>query len=287
MHWVIYALLAAFFGSLFDLFGKKALAATNEYVVAWTVKFFTFLGFLTLLPFIGMPALTPRFWMALAVNSVVASVAIVLYCRGLKAGEISLAVPMISFTPLFLLVTSPLMLGEYPDRSGVAGILLIVAGSYFLNLHERKKGLLAPLRALATEKGPMLVLAAAFLYSITANIDKSGMLASSPLFWPLALCAGMATALFAPMARSCPAPFKEIRKNILLLALLGLANVLSLVFHMKAISIAIVPYVISIKRSGILMSVLWGLLFFREHRAKERLAAAAIMVAGVAAITLL
>jgi uncharacterized membrane protein len=48
-----------------------------------------------------------------------------------------------------------------------------------------------------------------------------------------------------------------------------------------------VAYVISIKRTSVIISILFGYLIFKEKGIKERLLGAVIMVIGVLFITLL
>ena len=59
-----------------------------------------------------------------------------------------------------------------------------------------------------------------------------------------------------------------------------------LIFQMTAIIMAIVPYVISIKRSSIVITVLFGHLFFKERGIKERLMGSILMVLGILFISL-
>jgi uncharacterized membrane protein len=53
---------------------------------------------------------------------------------------------------------------------------------------------------------------------------------------------------------------------------------------MIAIQLTLVSYVIAIKRSGMLLSVLIGVIFFGERGLRQRLAGALLMSLGVALI---
>ncbi len=54
--------------------------------------------------------------------------------KALKTGNLSEVFPLISLSPLFMLITSPLIGGEFPRLITIPGILLIVVGAYLLNL---------------------------------------------------------------------------------------------------------------------------------------------------------
>lgn len=79
---------------------------------------------------------------------------------------------------------------------------------------------------------------------------------------------------------------QNIRANYKMLLPVGLFSALTLVFQMTAISLTLVAYVISIKRTSAVMSVLFGHLIFKEKDIRERLVGAVIMIIGVLFITL-
>lgn len=286
MLWFVFALLTAFFDSMKQVFSKKSLKHIDEYAAAWALRFFAVVLLLPLLLFIEIPALGDRFWVALAVSGTLNAVNTVLYMRAIKVSDLSMTIPMITFTPLFLLVTSPIMVGEFPDASGIIGIFLIVLGSYVLNIKEKSRGYLAPFRALLKQEGPRLMLIVAFIWSITANLDKIGLENSSPMFWIIALEGFMSLLLFPVMLHRSGQGIKQIRTNLRTLAPVGFSSALMRIFQILAISLTLVAYVISVKRMSIIMSVVIGCMVFREKGIKERLPGAIIMVLGVLFITL-
>ncbi len=62
---------------------------------------------------------------------------------------------------------------------------------------------------------------------------------------------------------------------------IGAAGGLATVCQMTAISMALVPLVIAIKRSSAVMSVIWGHILFGESGLKERLSGVGLMTLGV------
>lgn len=285
MAWFGLSLLTALCESLKDVFSKKGLRDADEYVMAWALRFFALPFLLPLLFFVEIPDLGNKFWPALLLGGGLNVITSILYMKAIKQSALSLTVPMVAFTPLFILATSPLMVAELPNFWGVLGVVLIVAGSYVLNLGERQRGYFAPLRALLQERGPRLMLITAFLWSITANFDKIGVQNSSPLFWSLVITVFVAVVLSPLMLHKSTRAAKQIPMRLKALAPIGFFGAMTTIFQMTAISLTLVAYVIAIKRTSAVMSVLWGHLIFKETGVKERLVGASIMVLGVVLIS--
>jgi uncharacterized membrane protein len=222
-----------------------------------------------------------EFWSALAAGSLLHVAATILYIRALQVSDLSLTIPMIALTPLFMVVTSPLLVGETPSPGGIGGILLIVAGSWIINISTARRGFLAPFRALLREPGPRHMLLVALIWSITANIDKIGIRAATPLTWIMAVDV-VVTLLMLPLV---VAPLRRTgARQIMLLLVIGICGGLVLICQMHAIEMTLVAYVIAIKRTSILFSIGFGWLIFAEERIGERAAGALVMLAGVALI---
>jgi len=56
-----------------------------------------------------------------------------------------------SFTPLFLLTTPPIIIREIPGIYGERDILIVVFGAYYMDISQLHKGLFAPLKYLWKE----------------------------------------------------------------------------------------------------------------------------------------
>lgn len=186
MIWFWFGLASAFFQSLSDVFNKTSSLLTDEYLVAWSSRLVSFLVLAPALVFASVPRLGEAFWPAFVVTGIINVVGIVLYVKALKASDLSLAAPMLSFTPVFLLLTGPVLIGEFPSFLGVLGVVSVFIGAYFLNVKKRTKGFLEPLRALVRERGVRLMLIVAFLYSVSSVYAKVAVVNSSALFWVVA-----------------------------------------------------------------------------------------------------
>jgi uncharacterized membrane protein len=286
MEWIAYSFLTALFESLKDVLGKKSLEKCNEYIVAWSLRIFAFPFILPLLVFTKETVLGNRFWPALLAGGTLNIVTTILYMKAIKTSDLSVTVPMVTFTPLFLLLTSPFIVGEFPSLKGVFGILLIVAGSYLLHLKEKKKGLLAPFKAIVKEKGPRLMLTVAFIWSITSNIDKVGIQNSSIVHWAIAMHIFSIFAMIPVVLVTSCSSISQVWKRQKVLFPMGFVNALKYIFQMAAIQLTLVAYVISIKRTSAILSVVLGFLIFKEKGFRERLTGSVIMIFGVLLITL-
>lgn len=278
--WILYALLTAFFLSTSDALTKRILPSRDEYHVAWARLVFALPVFLVTLAVIEVPPLTGDFWLATVTALPFEIVAMILYTRALKVSPLSLTMPFLALTPLFLIVVSYTILGERVSVSGGLGIFLIAAGSYTLNIHTWRQSAIAPLKAIIKERGSVMMIAVAFIYSLTSSLGKMAIENSSPLFFGSFYFVAL-TAVFTPVAMQKNRKRMAIaRKDVLPLALIGLTYALMVLFHMVAMSLTQVAYMISVKRMSLLFSILYGYLIFHEERITERAIGAAVMFAG-------
>lgn len=283
--WFVLAILTAIFTSVNDVFTKKAVQKVDVYVAACAWTLITLPFFYVLVIVEKFPGLGPHFWEALLAQIIISTWSFLLYLKAFQASDLSITVPMLTFTPLFLLITSPLLLGEFPNPIGIWGILLIVVGSYVLNVQEQHKGYLTPLRCLLKERGTRYMLGVAALFSIGANIDKIGVLNSSPMVWVAASNTALFIIFLVLMRRKSAHWGQQVRTGWKYLLGLGLANTLALICQMEAIRLTLVPYLIAIKRLSVVMTSLCGFFIFKEKGLKERLVGTILMVLGALIIS--
>ena len=100
---------------------QKTLQRADEYIVAWLRLLSSVPYLLIALFIIEMPETDSTFWAALITALPLEVTAFILYIRALKESPLSLTIPFLAFTPVFLIVTSFLILGELPDKSGAGG----------------------------------------------------------------------------------------------------------------------------------------------------------------------
>jgi uncharacterized membrane protein len=284
--WIIYALLTAVLLATSDALTKRALAARDEYFIAWARLLFALPVLFASLLFIEIPHLNKDFWMATLIALPFEIAAMILYTKALKVSPISLTMPFLALTPLFLILASYFILGEKVSVIGGIGIFLIASGSYTLNIHKMRHSLIEPVKAVFREKGSVMMIAVALLYSITSSLGKMAITNSSPVFFGSFYFILM-TILFTPIAlNKNKGKLVITRKDLVPLAAIGITYSLMIMFHMFAMSLTKVAYMISVKRMSLLFSILYGYFLFKEEKIAERVIGGIIMFIGFVLVVL-
>lgn len=236
--------------------------------------------------FVAVPPLDQTFWYCFLISIPLNGIAFFLHIRAIQISPLSLTLPYLSFTPVFMFVTGFLLLNELPNVWGVAGVCVITLGSYILNINPATYTPLEPLRALLKEKGSLLMLLVAVMYSLASVLGKKAILHSSVMFFTLTffLALNICTLVFVRISRI--GNIKTLLSRPRFGTIAGLLLFLHLFCHGWAISMTKAVYMISVKRMSILFGVIFGGLFFSEKQLNYRLIGAGLMVAGAATISL-
>ncbi len=283
----MYAFICALSVATADALSKKALINNDSYFVAWVRVGFAAPLLLFVLPFIEIPRLDNVFFIITFILLPLDIVALLLYMRAINISPLSLTLPFLAFTPIFLIGTSYIILGERPDRTGFVGIVLVAIGAYLLNVRTIKRGLLEPLKAIAKEKGSVLMVIVAFIFSINLNLGKIAVQHSSPIFLSIFYSFLLSILLFLIVSFKTKNIFSKIVSQPLLFLLIGISMAVMMVTHLMAISLIEAAYMVSVKRLSILFGVIFGVMFFRETNIKERFLGATVMVSGIILISVI
>jgi drug/metabolite transporter (DMT)-like permease len=282
MTWFLLSLAAALGVATADALTKRYFSGLTPYRMG-VVRILAIAPWM-ILTLLFLPSAVPdqAFWLAIAAALPLELTAFFLYMRALKLSPLSLSLPFLAFTPVFMILTGRFILDETISTGGVLGIGLIVAGAYVLNLSKTKTGLLGPVKAVIREPGSWIMLSISFLYAFTAPLGKIAVLHSNPWFFAAVynLALTVAIVMLWPVTgndKGAPGIFSRPGPMLLL----GLVASLENICHMMAIAQVEAAYMIAIKRISLLFGVLYGGVWFGERNIPERMAGAAIMVAGV------
>ena len=282
MSWFIYAFICALSLATADALSKKALDDnTDPYIVAWVRTGYAAPFIAVIIPFIDIPELDSVFFVITFLVVPLDIIAVLLYIRAIKVSPLSLTLPFLSLTPIFLIATSYIILGEKPDKFGFIGMILVVIGAYLLNVHTISQGFLEPFKAIAKEKGSVLMIIVAFIFSIGACLGKIAVQHSNPEFFSVIYIFLLSLSLFIIISlKSKHFLSKSISRPIPFI-FIGLLIAIMIITHLKAISLIEVSFMVSVKRLSILFGVLYGIMFFKETNINERLLGATVMVSGI------
>lgn len=273
--------------ALKDIFSKENLRFADEYTVAFSMHLVISVLLAPIVFAMGIEAVSTRFLLALFSSSFIQLVVILLYMKAIKRAELSVTVPLVTLTPLFMLLSSPILIGQFPNLVGIGGILFIVVGTYLLNMEENRAGFLAPFKNLVYSQSSRYMLIVAFLWSITANIDKIGVEETSPIFWAFSKDLLILLYLVPIVYLKSKAPLRQLKSRWPQLLGIGIFRTTSVLTQMFAIQYILVAYVISIKRSSALLIILYSIFFLHERKnLKIRLLAITIISVGLALIAL-
>lgn len=307
MLWFVLSFIGAIADAGYYISVKKFLQFIDPFILATGSFFFAGIFLFIISLFQGFPTIGHDFLGAIFISSFLGILAVLLSYSALQSTDISLSVPMISFTPFFLIVTAIILLHEIPSLMGVVGIVTIVIGSYMLNLPSAHKSLIEPFRSVFTNRGVLLMLVVAFLYAVSVNFDKIIMLNSDATFGSSIVYLIMGTvfacilslkrfwkkkslkssnSLFEFKQKDRTEVTKKVLQNIWQCILIAVFLSLAAVSINIAYNMQIVPYVIAIKRTSIIIIVLYGGYIFRECELMRRFIGAVFMVVGAVLIVL-
>lgn len=280
---IIYSFITAILRSFADVISKHSLDEEEIEVDSEVVSLFyrltgvpvLFIGLLIL----GIPEVDFLFYKIIVITSLISVIATIAYVKALEISDISVVSPIKAFSPILVIVSGFILIGELPGVLGIIGIILIGIGSYIINLSGSDKNLLDPIKRTYKDRGVQLTILVILLYSISAPLDKIGVEATSPIFYSLALYSGSSIGLL--IYNLYKKNLSQIRDvPIGKMSSIGIFNGGSSFFQMTAFSLTLVVYVVSIKRLSLLINTLYGVFFLNEGVPRYRLVGAFIMIIG-------
>ncbi len=202
---------------------------------------------------------------------------------GYRSGDLSVIYPLTTMAPALVPLWGAMFLGERLATTGFVGIVLILMGAYVIQFSSASfSAILDPLRKF--DRSTLFALGAAFFYSVGATFDKAGIAYTDPLTYSYLLIFFMAvveSVLAIVMGLGYGTFAREHWRAAVGMALILMSSILTYRFGLKVTEVS---YATSVRQVNALFGVALGILIFRERLGSLRMAAAAIMVAGVVVI---
>lgn len=307
MFWVILAIIGAISNAAYYIIIKNHIADRDPRILTALGMLISGVLLLIISAAQGFPVIGPEYYSAVIISGILNIIGLSLIFRALESSDLSLSMPMLSFTPVFLIGTSYLLLHEVPSAAGTFGISIIVSGSYVLNISAEHEHLFDPVKSMVRNRGSWYMLIVAFLFAASVNYDKIAMLNSDPVFgmaFTLLIIAVAFSVIVVLSSRSAmrklpfpvtlnPLPSGNSRKPAVPLRYYLVPAILAGIFVTAecisiniAYTLQIAPYVIAIKRLGILVMVLYGTVICAEDEIRTRFLGSILMVGGAVIILL-
>jgi drug/metabolite transporter (DMT)-like permease len=208
----------------------------------------------------------------------------VLFVQAVRVSPLSLSVPFLSLTPVFTTLVAVPLLDEHASPVQWMGILLVVLGALVLNARQG----ISLLRALWSERGSVLMIGVAAIWSVTAALDKLALEHATVAAHGMVQTAGMGVLVVAWMAVTGRAgrlrtAWPPDRAQVAAVAFATGALALQLV----AFRLLLVGLVETLKRGvGVIASVVIGRAAFEEPITLPKVAAMVLMAAGSVLVSL-
>lgn len=289
--WQALAITSALFSALAAIFEKKALYKIEPVPFSLVLSAFTFVLTLPFFYFVNFDKVAIDAILVLYLKSVLGAAAFLLVMYGIKKNELSNSLPLLVLTPGVVAVAAYFLLGEEIENYGIFGMLLLLSGTYFLQL-EKGGNWLSPFLFVKRNKAQWYIIGAIVLFSTTSILDKT-ILKSYKLqpeaFLPIQQFFFSLNFLLIFLVQRTPKhelknQVKQTWKLILAIAFFALVYRYSYILAIKSGSVALV---LSIKRTSVFFAAIFGGRYFKENNLLQRGAAVAIMVLGAIVVILL
>jgi len=205
----------------------------------------------------------------------------------LKNLEISRALPVLAASPMAVALLAFILLGESLSLTEVLGMVLIVLGTYILEL-KKNENIIAPFRVFVESKYHRIILIALGLMSLSAILDK--LLLTSFKLPPLTflvmqnyffLIIFLLYRFLSGLKNRNEKLFKGVSKNILIIiVLIAIATIGYRWTQIEATKLGPVGLVIAVKRLSVLFAVVIGAKLFKEENYLRKVLATLTIVAG-------
>jgi uncharacterized membrane protein len=224
------------------------------------------------------------FWRNMVPCAGLAVASNLLLVQALRLTDLSILGPLNAYKSVISLVLGIFLIGELPSATGLAGILLIVAGSLCIIDRQTNQPHRQALSTFLRDRGVQLRFAALVLSATEAVFLKRALHHAPPLEvftgWAQ-LCFPLAAMAASLRPRNPASPMLAVlRPNISAFLALALTSGLMQLTSLLTFARMQVGYSLALFQLSALLSVFLGHHFFQEAHLRKRLVGASIMVLG-------
>ena len=279
---ILICIISAFFWAIFDLTRKlslKKINSVNLLLIFTITQFIIFLIWIfidnfsiNLIPYL-LPGIILIF---------VGLFSALLFLKAIQQSDLSLTIPLLSFSPMFSSIFSFFFLNEQLSRIQYLGVFLIIFGT--LILYSKKltfDDILKSFKIILKNSSAKLMITVSIIWSLTPVLDKLCLEHSSINLHGFIQSFGMIILLVFLFKKNKVLTINA-KKNWRLILLTVFIGSTATIFQFYAILTNYVPIMESIKRSvGQFSSVFLGKIFFNEEINKPKVMGVIVLSVGV------
>jgi uncharacterized membrane protein len=290
MEWFIFSFISAIALGTVGVITKKILGHEHASEFNAARGFYSIIFSLFLIPFIDLNIAWMSILMVYGV-SLLFSVAVTQSMKSLRRGDISEVIPLTNITPVILMIIATIFLKETHSIIQIIGVLLVIIGTYVLQIGASGRGLLDPIKNLLKSKPAHYMLIAASILAITTTLDKylisTRMNFITYLFF-INIFQSINLIIYDVVKYGKKDFIKDILKDFKLLSLDAFLLFISNLFYFMAVSIPKAPIslIIPLKRTSTLFAVIFGGSLFHEKNLLVKVFGCIIMIWGTIFILL-
>lgn len=267
---MLYLIISILSLSLLDVTRKFVVRDCSPWLMTFVMCGLLAAAFFVIGLFLGVMITPSKEILILAIFSgVIGLLGNIFLMESLKTVPLSITVPLLSFSSVWVVLVEVLLLGVYPTLEHKIGIAFVLLGSILL-IHN-KEG------SLKSSKSIVLPILSSMCWGCQTFIDPIGVQGIGIWSWAFLIClAGALVAL--PI---CLKELIHVRMFWKGLSLLGFWSGVGVMFQLAAL-LTIQPGIVeTVKRGALLpLSLVFGRIFFKEELTLKKTASILLLIAG-------
>lgn len=279
--WIVFAFGSAVFAGLTAILAKCGIKKTDS-TVATAIRTIVVLIFSWIMVFIvgsqsGLSDISGRSWTFLVLSGLATGASWLCYFRALQIGDINKVVPIDKSSVILTIILAFIFLHEEISVTKAAGVILVGAGTFLMiekkDVTENKS---------AKKSWILYAAGSAVFASLTSILGKIGISdVESNLGTAIRTAVVLIMAWVMVFVTKKQNSVRNIpRKELLFIALSGLATGGSWLCYYKALQDGPASVVVPIDKLSIVVTVLFSYIVFKEKLSKKALAGLLAIVAG-------
>ena len=278
-------LISGILWGFFDLIRKICLGFMSTTQIVYIILVSQLIIFFFSLYYSNLNITNIYYFFLLLTISFLNIVSLYLFLNALKNEEISLCIPLLSYSPLFSLLFAKILLNETLTIYQCLGIIIILFGSFVLfskSLHT-KDLLVSPFK-LVKNKGAQNIILVTIIWSLIPVLDKKSLLYTDVYFH--GFLQSLVGILFLYLFIKAPS-YKQFKtytnkRYFYLVLFLILVSFLATIVQFEALKVNLVPILEVFKRAtGILLALITGYIFFNESISIKKILSVFIILFGL------